>query len=324
MTLLDEIKKPIAPEFEVFQAALARAFETDNVLLKEVFEHVYAKRGKQMRPIILLLSAQMVGEVNQKSVDTAVGMELLHTASLLHDDVVDGSALRRAQVSVNEQWGNKVAVLVGDYMLSKSLSYAASTGDVRVLEAFASVGQSLSAGELLQLSNAKRLSQTEADYFSVIRNKTARLFAICAKSGAITSGASDEMIERVAQFGEYLGMCFQLKDDLLDYSESDELGKPTMHDVCDGKVTLPLIAALDSASDEARSEVWSMIEHRDFTEANLVAIRDFVKQWGGVAYAQECMELYKQKAVQGLSVFDDSAAKQALVALLDYTIVRAF
>ncbi len=320
--MLEQIKKPILTEYADFRRAFAGAFDTENGLLKEVFAHILKGQGKQMRPIILLLASQIVGQVNENTIRAAVALELLHTASLLHDDVVDYTNMRRGQATINEVWGNKVAVLTGDYVLSKSLEYAISTKDLCVLERFSLTGQNLSEGELLQLANSKALTQTEADYFSVIRNKTAKLFAVCTGVGAVTAQGSDEQIQTMTEFGELLGMCFQLKDDLLDYSQHHNVGKPTMNDIRDGKITLPLIAALHTASSDECKRMKQILAQKEFTEDTLQDVRSFVERNGGVAYTKQYMLDFKQRALHKLQLFAHSEAKESIIQLLEFTLAR--
>ena len=322
MAILDDIKKPIAERFEAFKRCFGNAFTTDNEILNSVFKHLLQKKGKQMRPIILLLAAEMVGKANEKSIISAVSLELLHTASLLHDDVIDETDTRRGQAAVNANWGNKVAILSGDYMLSKSLEYAVNTGDIRILQSFANIGQNLSSGEILQLASAQSLNQNEDDYFSVIKNKTAKLFAVCTQVGAISANATDKTIEQITQFGELLGICFQLKDDLLDFSNSKELGKPTMNDVKDGKITLPLILSLQNAPQETKEDILRIIENKEFSIDNLNNIRSFVQTHNGVEQCIERMKNYKEKAYQLLCEFPVSDARNAMEKLLEYTTAR--
>ncbi len=322
MSILEEIKQPIQSEFVEFQQAFQTVFETENMLLSEVFEHLTQKLGKQMRPIILLLAAKLTGGVVDKSIQSAVALELLHTASLLHDDVVDAADCRRGQPTVNATWGNKVAVLAGDYMLSKSLDVIASTGQLRIISAFSLTGQNLSEGELLQLANSRAMAQTEGDYFSVIKNKTAKLFAVCTEVGALSVGASDELVERMRQFGELLGICFQLKDDLLDYTPKALIGKPTMHDVRDGKITLPLLHALQNAAQTEVEEVLVVIREKNFTDENLQMLHEFVASHHGLRYTQERMAAYQSQAAALLSAFPASPTRRSLQLLLDYTTQR--
>ena len=322
MTLLDEIKKPIAERFEGFKHAFEHALTSDNEILNAVFKHILNKQGKQMRPIILLLAAEIVGKSNEKSITSAVSLELLHTASLLHDDVIDETYTRRGQAAANANWGNKVAILAGDYMLSKSLKYVATMNDIRILHAFAGIGQDLSSGEILQLTNSKSLQQNEEDYFNIIKNKTAKLFAVCTQIGAMSANANDEDLAQITQFGELLGICFQLKDDLLDYATNVEIGKPTMNDIRDGKITLPLIVALQNAPDEANKQIRQTLQEKTFTDEKLSEIRQFVAQYGGISASKQRMEMYSSKAHALLCQFPQSEARHAMELLLQYTTAR--
>lgn len=322
MSAIETIKEPIRQELGMFEKAFADSLRSDNPLLSSVNEYVRESAGKQLRPILVLLCAKLCGGVSRATIDSAVSLELLHTASLMHDDVVDDTAERRGHASVNARWSNKVAILAGDYMLSNSLHHATQTHDVRVLELISNIGMQLSDGELLQLIHTEHASFTEEDYYSVIRKKTALLFSTCTEMGAVTAGATKEQTLCLRRFGEYLGMCFQLKDDIFDYDEHASIGKPTCNDVRDGKVTLPLIHALRTASEAGRDGILDILRAGDFSPENLHAIVCFARDNGGIAYAERQMAHYRQMAFDSLAAFPDGALKDALMTAAEYAVAR--
>ena len=322
MTSINDIRKPIAEEMERFEQAFAESLRSDNPLLASVNEYVRQGSGKQLRPILVLLCAKLCGPVSQAAIHSAVALELLHTASLIHDDVVDDTAERRGRKSVNTQWNNKIAILTGDYMLSDSLHHATLTRNLRVLELIANIGMQLSDGELIQLANTEHDRVTEEDYFNVIRKKTALLFSTCTEIGALTTGAGDEALRRLARFGECLGICFQLKDDIFDYDENAHIGKPTCNDLRDGKVTLPLIYALRTAPADRRDRVLQAIRQKDFSPESIHAIVRFAREEGGIAYAEEQMARYRRLALDELAAFPAGAEKAALEAAADFAVTR--
>ena len=267
--------------------------------------------------------AKSFGQVTAITQHAAVGLELLHTASLVHDDVVDGSDLRRGLPSVNARWNNKIAVLTGDYMLSKVIEILAALRNVKILSIVSEMGKSLSEGELLQLHTQDDMWISERDYFSIIDKKTARLFAACCETGAASSGASMKQETALSCFGEELGICFQMQDDILDYSDSEELGKPTMGDIRDGKVTLPLLIALNRAPKDEAKHIISLTQHEmSFSVEN--EIKSFVLRYDGIRYSQQRMREHQQAALSALSSFRPCPATEALTLLLNHTVNRVF
>jgi len=328
MTIEQSILHPIEQDFRTFEKAFEQALQCDQPVLKEVLQYLLTKRGKQLRPQLTLLSARMCKGVTDKTIDTAVALELLHTSSLIHDDVVDSSPMRRGHEAIHVRWTNKVAVLVGDFILARVIQLIAKVRNAHILNIIADIGGTLSSGELMQLHANSTMWITEEQYFRVIEQKTACLFAACTEAGAESSGATMHQSTALREFGRHLGLCFQLKDDVLDYSDSDELGKPTMGDIRDGKVTLPLIIAMKRAPKNESEEIRHLAEdlshgapHMDIFEAEQ-AIKSFVLRYEGVRYAYQQMQLHKEKAVEALSAFHDSSAKNSLKMLLDYTINR--
>lgn len=328
LNTIEEIKKPVAQEFLEFEKAFRSVLQTDNALLQSVNEFLLQKRGKQIRPILVLLSAKMCHGVSNKTIDTAVALEMLHTASLVHDDVVDDSPTRRGQPAVHARWTNKVAILAGDYLLAKVIELVANLRNLKILNVVAEMGRTLSSGELLQLHANSSMWISEDDYFRVVEQKTAALFAACTEAGAVSAGATMRQETALRTFGTELGVIFQLKDDILDYSDSEQLGKPTMGDIRDGKATLPLLISLQRAPKNEADQL-KIIAERVAAEdqpatADIQAIQSFVLRYDGIRYAQQQMELHKQKALDALSAFHDSSVKASLIQLLEYTISRVY
>jgi octaprenyl-diphosphate synthase len=324
MSFIETIKKPIQSEMQLFEKTFVESLSTDNPLLLSVNDYILQKSGKQLRPTLVILSAKLFSEVNQTTIDGAISLELLHTASLIHDDVVDDTLERRGKPSVNARWTNKIAILSGDYILSKSLGCAAKTNNLPILKSMANIGMQLSDGELLQLVNAQFSEAAEANYFTIIRKKTALLFSTCTEVGGLSVNANEEALVHLRNFGEYLGICFQIKDDIFDYSENIQIGKPTGNDIRDGKVTLPLIYALSNSSGSEKEKVLSCIENKEFSVENIEYITRFAHENGGVESALIQMENYKNKAIEELNGFADSEVKKSLILCAEYAASREF
>lgn len=316
------IKSPIEAELDDFKKLFDTSLTSSNFLLNEAISHIRKKNGKMMRPMLLLLIAKLYGPVCPETLHAAVSLELLHTASLVHDDVVDESTERRGQLSVNAIYNNKVAVLVGDYLLATSLVQVGKTHNYAIIDVVSRLGQNLSEGELLQLSNVSNLQFSEEIYFDVIRKKTAVLFAACTKAGALSVGATDEQAEFARLFGEYIGLCFQIKDDIFDYYDSKEIGKPTGNDMLEGKLTLPALYALNSTCDKAAREIAMKVKEGAATPDEIARLIEFSKQHGGIEYAVKTMHAYKEKAMSLLATLPDTDVKTALAAYLDYVVDR--
>lgn len=323
-----DFRNSIQTEFLQFEQAFSAALSSDNHLIDNVLDYIHTKRGKQMRPLLVLLSAAICKGVTDKSIHTAVALELLHTASLVHDDVVDASPMRRGTKSIHEQWSNKIAILVGDYMLAKVIGLLAEIRNTTILSIVSEVGAALSSGELIQLHDGESMWISEEQYLTVIKHKTAHLFAACCEAGAVSSGATARQSAALKNFGMYLGLCFQIKDDIFDYSDIEDLGKPTMNDLQDGKATLPIIISLQRASKEEANRIKALAEalgnqspHIDRFEAEQ-EIRSFVLRYDGIRYAFKLMEKYRKKAIDALSSFPENKYKESLTALLDYSIQR--
>ena len=315
------IKAPIIAEFALFQQFLDSAFSAEEQLLKKVLDHIRLQKGKQIRPVFTLLCAKMCDVPNNKTISVAAAYELLHTASLIHDDVVDNTMERRGQPSANALFDNRTSVLVGDYLLSKSMQFIADTSMPELYQQLALLGNILTRGELLQLQHSYSIP-TEEEYIEIIKKKTAVLFTISAESAAISVGATDEQREALRLFAEYLGVCFQIKDDIFDYTPNAQIGKPTLNDIREGKITLPLIHALESIHTNEASLILDAVKNRQFTEDFFYNIGSLVARTGGIEYAEKQMISYKQQAIEALSVFEESDIKRSLLNLLEFTIQR--
>ena len=319
--IYETIKNPIIAEFALFQQFLDSAFSAEEQLLKRVLDHVSTQKGKQVRPVFTLLCAKLCATPNNKTINVAAAYELLHTASLIHDDVVDNTMERRGQPSANALFDNRTAVLVGDYLLSKSMQFIAETGELELYKQLALLGNVLSRGELLQLQYSYSIPKEE-DYIEIIKKKTAVLFTISAESAAISVGATLEQREALRQFAEYLGICFQIKDDIFDYTPNAQIGKPTLNDIREGKFTLPLIHALESIHANEASMILESVKKRQFTEDFFYNIGSFGARAGGIEFAEQRMAYYKVEAERAVSIFPDSEIKQALLNLLEFTVQR--
>lgn len=323
MEHLSVIKFPIAAELEEFSCHFANTLKTENALLDSVLAHIMQKHGKMMRPILLLLTAKLFGRVDIVAYHAATSLELLHTASLVHDDVVDESTHRRGQLSVNAIFNNKVSVLSGDFLLATALKEVGLTRDFRIVDVVAELGQNLSDGELLQLANISSRELSEEAYFKVIRQKTAVLFAACTQTGALAAGASDEMVEKARRFGEYVGLCFQIKDDVFDYAaDSREIGKPTGNDMKEGKLTLPALYALNTTDDPDARNIAMKVKDGDATSDEIDRLIDFSCRNGGIEYAFRRMDELKEQALALLAELPDSDIRKSLAAYVDYVVER--
>lgn len=328
MDYLSTIKQPIEAELTGFIELFNTSLSHEDGMLGSALEHIRKRAGKRMRPMLILLMAKNFGQVTEVTQHAAVGLELLHTASLVHDDVVDESRERRGQASVNATYDNKVAVLVGDYILSTALLHVAHTGSQQIVAYLAELGRTLSNGEILQLTNIGRKDISEDVYYDVIKQKTAALFEACCAMGALSAGASDDAIAKAKKFGQNLGVIFQIRDDIFDYYDSPQIGKPTGNDMAEGKLTLPVIYALNSTRDEAMTALAFKVKDHAATPDEIARLVAFAKEKGGIDYAERRMEELHAEAVALLDSIskDDSpekqAVKRALLAYLDFVIKR--
>ena len=306
-----------------FRRQFTDTLQSDNPLLHAALDHILNRCGKMVRPTMVMLAARSVGEVNQRVMDVALALELLHTASLVHDDVVDESAERRGQASVNATYDHKVAVLVGDYILSTALLCVARTHSEQIVTYLAELGRTLSDGEILQLSNIGRKDISEDVYYDVIKQKTAALFEACSGIGALSSGASEEDVKAAKLFGQNLGIIFQIRDDIFDYYDSAEIGKPTGNDMAEGKLTLPVIYAVNNGGDESMRELALKVKEHAVSAEEIAQLVAYTKQKGGIEYAERRMWEFHSEAQRFL---DDKVqqpdVKAALQAYLDFVIKR--
>ncbi|MBO7379036.1 MAG: polyprenyl synthetase family protein [Bacteroidales bacterium] len=317
----------IENEMDRFRSTFERVLRTRVPLADNVIRYFLDRRGKQLRPILTILSAKMLrGEVTEETIFGAVAVELLHNASLMHDDVVDDSPERRGAATINRVWDNRVAVLTGDFFLAKCLMCSNAAGSMAISRILGEMVTSLVEGELEQLSNARSHLLSEDAYFSVIRGKTASLFAACLRIGAHSVGASEDEVKKMGEIGERIGLVFQIRDDIFDYFPSnDSVGKPTGHDIMEGKVTLPLLYALQQAPAEQSKRIKEiLLSNREMTETEVSQLVDFAKQMGGIEYAQARMKNIAFEAKQLLNSFPTTDCLKAFVQIVDYFIDRNY
>lgn len=324
MDTLSLIKQPIETELGDFIELFNHALDHEDGLLQTVLNHIKQRAGKRMRPILILLVAKNFGQVSSVTQHAAVGLELLHTASLVHDDVVDEAAERRGQASVNADYDNKVAVLVGDYVLSTALLHVSYTHSEIIVRRLAELGRTLSDGEILQLANIQSKKVTEEVYYKIIERKTAALFEACAAIGAESAGATEEEVEAARLFGKNLGIVFQIRDDIFDYYDSEaEIGKPTGNDLAEGKLTLPIIYALNSTENEEMNGLARKVKAHDVTREEIEKLVAFAKDNGGIEYAERRMWDFHAEAQSFIDTYvKDESVRISLQTYLDYVIKR--
>jgi octaprenyl-diphosphate synthase len=322
MKITEQIKQPIKAEMELFEKKFYESMSSKVALLNRITYYIVNRKGKQMRPMFVFLTAKMLsGQVNERTYRGASVIELIHTATLVHDDVVDDSNRRRGFFSINALWKNKIAVLVGDYLLSKGLLLSIDNGDFDLLRIISVAVREMSEGELLQIEKARRLDIDEAVYYEIIRKKTATLIAACCALGARSVSQDDEIVERMRLFGELIGMAFQIKDDMFDYTDQ-AIGKPTGIDIKEQKMTLPLIHVLNTCSDKEKSWLINSIKNHNKDKKRVKEVIAFVIDRGGLSYAELKMGEFRQQALQLLDRFGDSAYKDALALMVNYVIER--
>jgi len=322
MLSLEEIKKPIRSELEEFEKKFKNSMKSNVPLLDIITRYIIKRKGKQMRPMFVFLSAKSMGEIKDSTYIAASLIELLHTATLVHDDVVDDSNERRGFFSINALWKNKVAVLVGDFLLSKGLLLALDNNEFGLLKIVSEATREMSEGELLQIEKARKLDISEDIYFEIIRKKTASLIASCCASGAASSGADDNLVQKMKLFGENVGIAFQIKDDLFDYESSNKTGKPNGIDIKEQKMTLPLIYLLNNTSYIEKRKIINIVKNHNNNPEKVSKVINMVNESGGIDYARGKMKDYHENAVRILSEFPDSEARLALKQLVDFTIER--
>lgn len=322
MTLkLQDIQLPVQSEMEDFEKKFRNSMRSNVMLLDKITQYIVRRKGKQMRPLFVFLSAGSTGVISESTYRGAALIELLHTASLVHDDVVDDAHYRRGFFSVNALWKNKIAVLVGDFLLSRGLLLSVENGDYELLKIVSEAVKDMSEGELLQMEKARKLDIDEAIYYEVIRQKTASLITSCCRVGAASSGADADTVQLMAKFGESVGMAFQIKDDLFDYG-TEQIGKPTGIDIKEKKMTLPLIHALSKASSSEKSHIKSLVKKSEKSNKAVLEVIDFVRGAGGIDYAIEVMRKYHNEASALLEQLPKSSYRTSMSDLVQFTIDR--
>ncbi len=322
MLTLEEIRKPIQGNLQEFEKKFRVSMKSSVPLLDTVTRYIYKRKGKQMRPMFVFLTAKMCGEVSESTYRAASLIELLHTATLVHDDVVDDSNERRGFFSINALWKNKIAVLVGDYLLSRGLLISLDGNDFHLLKIVSGAVREMSEGELLQIEKARRLDISEDIYFEIIRKKTASLISSCCACGAASAGASEDMTGRMKKFGEYVGISFQIKDDLFDFETGNRTGKPNGIDIKEQKMTLPLIYMLSQLAPGEKRRTIRIIKNHHDEPVRVAEIIDQVNHSGGISYARNKMLEYRQKAIDMLREMPDNEARSALEQLVIFTTER--
>jgi octaprenyl-diphosphate synthase len=322
MVTLDKIKSPIEAEMADFEIKFRDSMKSSVPLLDKITYYIVKRKGKQIRPMFVFLSAGICGGVRESTFRAASMIELLHTATLVHDDVVDDSNERRGFFSVNALWKNKIAVLVGDYLLSKGLLLAVDQGEFQLLKIISDSVREMSEGELLQIEKARRLDIQESVYFDIIRKKTATLIASCCASGASSAGSSDQVVATMKEIGEYVGVAFQIKDDLFDYETGSAIGKPTGIDIKERKLTLPLIYTLAHASKTDKGRIINIVKNHNTDPKRVEEVIRMVKEGDGIAYAERKMIEFQNKALDLLKGFNESVFKTSFIELVEYTVNR--
>lgn len=322
MSTLDKIQQPIAAEMKEFESFFRQSMKSDSMLLDKITYYVIKQKGKQMRPMFVFLCSKLCGHITPATYTAASMIELLHTATLVHDDVVDDANTRRGFFSINALWKNKIAVLVGDYLLSKGLLLSVDKNEFELLRIVSTAVREMSEGELVQQEKSRLLNITEAVYYNIIRQKTASLIAACCRSGANAAGAAMDVQEQMYQFGLNVGLAFQIKDDLLDYGFGEKIGKPVGIDLQERKLTLPLIHTLEKADSKTKRMLINIVKRHNTNTKKVKELVEVVIQTGGIDYARKKMEEFRDKALEILGTFPSGSAKESLQQLVQYTIDR--
>lgn len=322
MDTLQSIQHSIAPELEMLNARIASTLASPNALMNQVIEGYLKSKGKQIRPIIVILSAKLLGEVNQNVISAATAVELLHNATLIHDDVVDDTKLRRGLPTINNIWDNHIAVLVGDFFLSTALLQAIETGDIKIITSITNLGKLLSIGEIDQIYNARYHNLSEDAYFETIYRKTASLFVSCVEVGAYAVGASEKHTQLLAKVARLLGLCFQIKDDIFDYFDDEKIGKPTGNDLREGKITLPLLHVLLNDALPQHAEMLELSKKEILETNEINTLIDYAKRNGGIEYAYDTMKRLRDEAVEIISQLPPSTSRNHFIEIIDYIITR--
>ena len=322
MSSLNKIKKPVESEMVEFENYFGKIIQSDIPLLKTILNYIFRRKGKQMRPLLVFLTAKLNGAISESTYVAATFIELLHTASLVHDDVVDASNERRGALSINALWNSKIAVLVGDYILSRGLLISIENRRYDILEIITEAAKKMSEGELLQLQKVGKRSISESDYLRIIQGKTAALISACTACGALSATDNADSIQIMSEFGENIGIAFQIKDDILDYENTGFIGKPSGNDIKEGKITLPLIYALEQAPLFKKQNIVKIVKRAEKTSSEISEVINFVSEYGGLEYAGLRMNQYRDKALAVLDVYPESEVKNSLKEFIYYTTER--
>jgi len=324
MTTLEAITYNHRNDLERLNKRIAAQLEGSNTLMNKIVISLLRTKGKQIRPLMVFLCAGLFGCNNEKALASAVAVELLHNASLIHDDVVDNSPTRRGRPTVNAVWDNHIAVLVGDYFTSSAMNQAISTGDIRIVDVLCNLGRSLSLGEIDQIYNAREHTLTEENYYRIIDYKTASLFVASAEMGCLAAGIDDERMKALSEYALLFGRCFQIRDDIFDYYPSELVGKPTGNDLREGKISLPLLHVLSRDGLPGSAEIKALLNTEELSDEDIARIQAFARDNGGISYAFSVMEELRHKAYECLAVFPESTYRRELEELIDFTISRQF
>jgi octaprenyl-diphosphate synthase len=322
MPILTKIRKPVEDEMTEFEAYFSKTMHSEIPLLNIILNYILRRKGKQMRPLLVFLTARLNGEISEPTYLAATFIELLHTASLVHDDVVDNADERRGALSINALWNSKIAVLVGDYMLSKGMLISVENNRFDMLEIVSEAVKSMSEGELLQLQKSRKFNLKEEDYFRIIISKTAALISACTACGAKSVTDNPDTIQLMKEFGENIGVAFQIKDDLLDYEGTGLTGKAAGNDLKERKITLPLIFALEQSPPSKKRHILGIVKNRKKTKSEIAEVIKFVSEYGGMDYAEKKMNQYLGKSLAILEAYPDSDVKESLKAFINYTASR--
>ncbi len=322
MTTLEEIQHAIAPELRQLNERISQSLSSGNILMNQVVDNYLLTKGKQIRPILVILTARLFGEMNPGVISAAAAVEMLHNASLIHDDVVDDSKLRRGEPTVNSVWDNHIAVLVGDFFVSTALQEAISTGDIRIISSLSRLGRLLALGEIDQIYTARYHKLDEKAYFEIIGRKTASLFISCIEMGAYAVDVDDDRLERMRRFAELLGLCFQIKDDIFDYYEDKAVGKPTGNDLREGKITLPLLHVLLQTDLPDHDAMLELSRKEQLSASEIDILIDYAKKHGGIDYAYQVMADLRRQGAEILVGFPETEIAATFLSIFDYIITR--
>lgn len=322
MTTLEEIQHAIAPELRQLNERISQSLSSGNILMNQVVDNYLLTKGKQIRPILVILTARLFGEMNPGVISAAAAVEMLHNASLIHDDVVDDSKLRRGEPTLNSVWDNHIAVLVGDFFVSTALQEAISTGDIRIISSLSRLGRLLALGEIDQIYTARYHKLDENAYFEIIGRKTASLFISCIEMGAYAVDVDDDRLERMRRFAELLGLCFQIKDDIFDYYEDKAVGKPTGNDLREGKITLPLLHVLLQTDLPDHDAMLELSRKEQLSASEIDILIDYAKKHGGIDYAYQVMADLRRQGAEILAGFPETEIAGTFLSIFDYIITR--